>query len=362
VQTVVNRILIVHAQGNIRQDISTILRTRYEVVDCAMEDVARFFGDGFGALVIDAPLEQAEDVLRVQAMIMALPKLDVPRAFVIDDFSHKAMVRAHAIGGEAIIKRPLDRKSVFFTLDDLLTRSRKKVWFTEFADVAEGLDSGTTALEGIFQLASNGTSLSQKELFSHGESVIDTLGKSGLGRWVDAVKSHHSQTFRHCLLVTGVATGFGQHLGMRRDDIHRLTLAALLHDVGKASIPLEILEKPAKLDDAEIAIMREHPSIGRNLLMNQGGFNQEMVDVVTHHHEFLDGSGYPDKLAGGQINDLVRIMTISDIFAALIEHRAYKAPMSNAAAFDILQSMKGKLDLALVRAFEPIAMSTKLAA
>lgn len=361
-QPIVNRILIVNGHTGIRKDIGTLLRTRYEVVECAMQDVERHFGNGFGVLVVDAPLEQAEDVLRVQAMLMALPKLDVPRAFVIDDFSHKAMVRAHAIGGEAIIKRPLDRKSIFFTMEELLTNSRKKIWATEFKDVAEGLESGTTALEGIFQLASNGTALSQQELFSHGESVIDTLGQSGLGRWVEAVKSHHSQTFRHCLLVTGVATGFGQHLGMRRDDIHRLTLAALLHDVGKASIPLEILEKPARLDDAETAIMREHPTIGRNLLMNQGSFNQEMIDVVTHHHEFLDGSGYPDKLAGGKINDLVRIMTISDIFAALIEHRAYKAPMSNAAAFDILQSMNGKLDLALVRAFEPIARSTRLAA
>jgi HD-GYP domain-containing protein (c-di-GMP phosphodiesterase class II) len=81
----------------------------------------------------------------------------------------------------------------------------------------------------------------------------------------------------------------------------------------------------------------------------------EMLDIVLHHHEYLDGSGYPDGLRGDQISDLVRIMTIADVFGALIENRPYRPPLSGEAAFQILLDMGPKLDRDLVREFRPVA-------
>jgi len=78
---------------------------------------------------------------------------------------------------------------------------------------------------------------------------------------------------------------------------------------------------------------------------------------VRHHHEFLDGSGYPDGLSNGSIADIVRILTISDIFAALIENRRYRAPMSREDAYDILKGMHGKLEKPLVAAFRDVALN-----
>jgi HD-GYP domain-containing protein (c-di-GMP phosphodiesterase class II) len=83
-----------------------------------------------------------------------------------------------------------------------------------------------------------------------------------------------------------------------------------------------------------------------------------MLDMVVHHHEFLDGSGYPHGLQGSEISDLVRMMTISDVFGALIERRSYKAPLSSEAAYQILLDMGPKLDRDLVRAFKFAAAST----
>jgi HD-GYP domain-containing protein (c-di-GMP phosphodiesterase class II) len=77
--------------------------------------------------------------------------------------------------------------------------------------------------------------------------------------------------------------------------------------------------------------------------------------MVTHHHEYLDGSGYPHALQGNEISDLVRTMTVADIFGALLERRSYKPPMSPAAAYKVLQEMGAKLDTDLVRAMRPIA-------
>ncbi|GJD77209.1 HD-GYP domain-containing protein [Methylobacterium gregans] len=155
-------------------------------------------------------------------------------------------------------------------------------------------------------------------------------------------------------LVTGLAAAFAQSLGLGEQDCHRLTKAALLHDVGKIEVPSAILNKPGKLTDAEMAVVRLHPEHGYRMLAGEG-FGPEMLAVVRSHHEMLDGSGYPDKLKGDDIPDLVRLVTVCDIYGALIERRSYKPPMSSSDAFAILDGMTGRLDPAVVSAFRPVA-------
>ncbi len=118
----------------------------------------------------------------------------------------------------------------------------------------------------------------------------------------------------------------------------------MLHDIGKARIPVLILEKPTELDDKEMGVMRKHPEYGFEALASAIGVKKEVRDMVFYHHEHLDGTGYPYHLKAGQIPDLVRIVTISDIFGALIERRAYKNAMSCKAAYNMLLDMGPKLD------------------
>ena len=86
------------------------------------------------------------------------------------------------------------------------------------------------------------------------------------------------------------------------------------------------------------------------------GINLEILDGVRHHHEYLDGSGYQDGLSGSEISNLVRLLTISDIFAALVESRPYRAPMARQDAYQILCGMEGKLEGALIKAFAKVAL------
>jgi HD-GYP domain-containing protein (c-di-GMP phosphodiesterase class II) len=104
--------------------------------------------------------------------------------------------------------------------------------------------------------------------------------------------------------------------------------------------------------------MRMHPRMGHDALAAQGSFPPEMLDVVLHHHELLDGSGYPDGLQGDQISDIVRLMTIVDIHSALVEKRAYRLPFTHARSFVIMEEMRGKLDPHLLQAFRPVALGT----
>ncbi|MGE7413212.1 HD-GYP domain-containing protein [Methylobacterium tarhaniae] len=183
-----------------------------------------------------------------------------------------------------------------------------------------------------------------------GQAIRDT----GIRAWVRAVQRFDDATHQHCLLVTGLAAAFAGSRGLGPLDRHRLTKAALLHDVGKICVPHAILNKPGRLDAAEMAVIRQHPEQGWRLLADQG-FEPEMLAVVRSHHEMLDGSGYPDRLRGEDIPDLVRLVTVCDIYAALIERRSYKAPMSSADALAILDGMGERLDTTIVRAFRPIA-------
>src|SRR6266852_5421254 len=172
------------------------------------------------------------------------------------------------------------------------------------------------------------------------------------------IRSAFPDSYRQCLFVTGFAVAFAQHLGMREDDQRRLTRAALLHDVGKAFVPVAILDKPAKLTDEEMRVMRKHPRLGYDALAAQGGFPAEMLDVVLHHHELLDGTGYPNGLRGNQISDIVRLTTVVDIYAALVEDRAYRLAFTHAKAFAIMEQMDGKLDRHLLQAFRAVAFGS----
>jgi len=211
--------------------------------------------------------------------------------------------------------------------------------------------------------ASIGKAASAGWIPSHYGPATSATGQSrrfdalnGLGAWLDDVRRYHEGTYQHCLLVTGVAVGFALDIGFSSLDVKRLGMAATLHDIGKARIPLSILDKPGRLDRAEEEIMRRHPVIGCKLLKDTSGVSPEILDGVRHHHEYLDGSGYPDALTAPEISDLVRLLTISDIFAALIESRPYSPPISRQDAYKILCGMDGRLERPLVKAFRNVAL------
>lgn len=130
----------------------------------------------------------------------------------------------------------------------------------------------------------------------------------------------------------------------------------MVHDIGKIRVPRELLDKPGKLSDAEFAVVKKHPGYGFDYLSKQARLPEEVLDMVLHHHEFLDGSGYPDGLSDRKIRDHVRILTICDIYGALMEQRSYKLPLAAPKAYAILKTMaaEGKLDRFMVDAFAPV--------
>lgn len=218
-----------------------------------------------------------------------------------------------------------------------------------------GAQQAAEAAKGFFRLLFSPNGESSSAFADVGTDLVFTaVNDVGIGEWIETVQKFDDVTHQHCLLVTGLAAAFSTSLGLGERDRHLLTKGALLHDIGKTRIPAEILNKPGALTADEIAVMRSHPKLGHDMLAG-GDFEREILDVVQNHHEFLDGSGYPNGLRGGEIQHLVRLITVCDVFAALIERRSYKSPLGAEEAHGILEGMEGKLDPGLVRAFRPIA-------
>ena len=190
-----------------------------------------------------------------------------------------------------------------------------------------------------------------------GADMVDrAIRESNIRGWLDMVARFDDVTHRHCLTVAGLAAAFAQALGLNDADAHRLIQGALLHDIGKARISRDILNKPGPLTTEERREIERHPALGHAMLLG-GGYDALMLAVVRSHHEYLDGSGYPDGLRAAEIPDFVRLVTICDVFGALIEWRPYKVPKSAEQAFAIVSGMRSKLDADLVRAFGPVAAS-----
>jgi putative nucleotidyltransferase with HDIG domain len=215
------------------------------------------------------------------------------------------------------------------------------------------LEVGEAALRSILRSAESGPARSQ-DMAEASQSIMGSLDTYGLGVWINMVKSHHSATYQHCLTVSGLAASLGRRLGLNTADRELLTIASLFHDIGKSLVPIEILEKPTSLTPDENVKFREHPTLGRKIIERSESFDPKILNVVSNHHEYLDGSGYPNKLSGAEIPDLTRLITICDVFSYLIERRPNKLELPYAHAFGYLSAMTRQLDMPLVKAFKSV--------
>jgi putative nucleotidyltransferase with HDIG domain len=226
-----------------------------------------------------------------------------------------------------------------------------------FPKVGPALD----ALGSIFAASRFGTPLKMPEIKSASEGIMEVIHDKGLESWLFVVRRHHSQTYQHSLIITGVTAAFCKRLGFSSKDQAKLCVGAMFHDVGKAHIPVSILEKPDLLEARVMSLMRQHPELGFDCLRHAKGVEKDILDIVLHHHEYLDGSGYPARLTASEISDCVRIITICDIFAAMIEKRSYKPSLPAEQAFKALEDMGPKLDRDILRVFS-FSSELKLAA
>jgi putative nucleotidyltransferase with HDIG domain len=165
------------------------------------------------------------------------------------------------------------------------------------------------------------------------------------------LKMADDYTYMHSVAVCALMVSLGQQAGLDDEECRVAGMAGLLHDLGKAAMPLEVLNKPGKLTDAEFAVMREHPLRGWQMLRDAGVTSEPVLDVVRHHHERVDGTGYPDRLSGDALSRIARMGAICDVYDAITSNRPYKQAWDPAESIAQMASWKGHFDQELLKAF-----------
>jgi putative nucleotidyltransferase with HDIG domain len=165
------------------------------------------------------------------------------------------------------------------------------------------------------------------------------------------LKTQDDYSYMHSVAVCALMVALARELGFDEAECRRAGTAGLLHDVGKALMPLDILNKPGKLTDVEFDVMRSHPVRGHELLLEAKGADPAAMDVCLHHHERFDGGGYPHKLPGDQLNLLVRMGSICDVYDAITSDRPYKNGWDPADSIGRMAGWKGQFDPAVFAAF-----------
>jgi putative nucleotidyltransferase with HDIG domain len=271
--------------------------------------------------------------------------------FVLPTHNSDGIKRLREITDAKCLVLPLDAGEFRDLIKKTLNRFVERFWESLHPKKRQALKETVVCFEKCFDLVQDGQPLPIQNIQDCCQHIRDAAELGDLDDWIDALDDHHDYSFRHSMFVCGTLSYFAHSLGIRGADLDQLTVGGLLHDIGKARIPLEILDKPGKLDDDEWKIMKQHPVASQEILLGENDLDADLVAMAVSHHEKIDGTGYPHGLSGAKINDHVRLTAIADVYSALLDKPAYKGSMTNEEALDMMGEFKDHLDMDLLRSF-----------
>lgn len=209
------------------------------------------------------------------------------------------------------------------------------------------------AVTSMFKEARMGKALSSDDALPIVEEISTSVARNpgaliGLAR----LKDKDDYTYMHSVAVCALMVSLARQLGLNDGQVREAGLAGLLHDVGKMMIPLDILNKPGKLTDAEFDAVKSHPLEGHKMLLEGSGICDVALDVCLHHHEKVDGSGYPERLTDAQISLYAKMGAVCDVYDAITSNRPYKNGWEPAESLrKMAEWSHGHFDTAIFHAF-----------
>ena len=278
------------------------------------------FVDGWCGSWIDHPfwrerflIADAQELAQVHASGVAQCWIDTAKGLDVD--AAAAPVPQAAAPPPAARPAPLavPRPAQDVPLDEELRRN------------AALLHSSRAAVMAMFGQARMGRALDTRTCLPLVEDIAASVTRNGAALIsLVRLKTHDDYTYMHSVAVCALMVALARQLGHDDDAVREAGMAGLLHDLGKARMPLEVLNKPGKLSDEEFLLIKSHPERGHELLQRSGQRSPTVLDVCLHHHEKIDGSGYPHRLAGEAIGLQARMGAVCDVYDAITSNRPYK--------------------------------------
>lgn len=288
-----------------------------------------------------------------QAIVDGTGRHLIKRGARLDDFQIEYL-QGRGIGGIYIVEGEPDPEELAEiqipehtkkVIEKTRVEDRSKVKLTESVKkrVGEGIQYlfDNTSSEGFVEATHNIASELMSTILKNDAVAVD----------VNMLKVSDEYTFKHSVDVATIAMIIGQKYGLSREEIHDLGTAGLLHDVGKSQIPGAILNKPARLTDDEFEKMKQHTTFGYRILQEKGSFSNAILGGVLQHHEKVHGDGYPLGLKSEQIHVYAKIISVADIYDALVTDRPYKQAFSKRTAMEMVLATSKDLDIDVMRSF-----------
>ncbi len=292
-----------------------------------------------------------------QSIVDRAGRILIARNTPMDNF-HKASLLKMGIGGVYIREGEEDEKKeendnnqvvvsaeVQKVIEKNTVQDRAKVNLSESvkARVAEGIQYlyNDTESSGFTSTTKNITDDLMKAINNNDALAVD----------ISALKVSDEYTFKHSVDVATMAMIVAKKHGLSESDVYEIGISGLLHDVGKSKIPNEVLNKAGKLTDDEFAMMKQHSLFGYGILKEKDDLSNQIKMGVLQHHEKMNARGYPMSVGADSINLFARIISVADIYDALVTERPYKKPFSPRDAVEMIMSMTDELDINVMKSF-----------
>ena len=220
-------------------------------------------------------------------------------------------------------------------------------------EVKELFDATGKVIEDIMNSARMGNALNKKQMQDQSSKIVETvLEDPQLAFSLLDLKNFDGYTFVHSVNVAVLSTAVALHLRFSQDKILSIAQGSILHDIGKAKIPLDLINKPGRLTDDEQKLMQRHPLLGVQIVTKDKINDNIIQEIIQYHHENYDGSGYPSRQQGGQSNRFASIVSIADYYDALTTKRSYKEAFEPHEAMKNIYTVSGtKFDPRVIHHF-----------
>lgn len=208
------------------------------------------------------------------------------------------------------------------------------------------------AVTAMFQEARMGKAVDAESMHPLVEEISNSVARNpGALISLARLKTKDDYTYLHSVAVCALMVALARQLNLNEEEARQAGMGGLVHDVGKALVSNTILNKPGKLTDEEFVSIKEHPALGHRLLLEGRGATPEMLDVCLHHHEKIDGSGYPERLTDEQISLMAKMGAVCDVYDAITSNRPYKEGWDPSDSLRRMAEWKGHFDNKVFQAF-----------
>jgi len=311
------------------------------------------------AIVVDkgaGPLDALEFIKSLRRHPLFL---DVPVVFISatdDPATRKAAMES---GANSFLAKPYRRSMLIRAISQQINKAVERRWEKLPTLQRDALIGTMDIFNSVSDVIESGEPIAYSKVTDACGPLVEAVGTGDFKVILSEVRGHDNFSYAHSLGVATLLLLFGYTIGLKGEELSLLGSGGLLHDVGKMSIPYEVLNKVGALSKDEQDLMKGHVTGTHDYLEKCLDLPRNILLIGSQHHERLDGSGYPKGLKGGELNELARMSSIVDVFCALSDRRPYKTAMAAEQALHVMiNDMTGRLDQQLLLLFREMLLDS----